>query len=78
MPQLENIADWTVENINNTISNYSTEKEQKIGYVMWPLRIGVTGEVVTPGGTGEMMFILGKEETIRRLKTTQERIKKAI
>lgn len=78
LPKLEEIKDWTVENINNTISNYSTEKEQKIGYVMWPLRIGVTGEVVTPGGTGEMMFILGKEETLRRLKQTQERIKKAI
>lgn len=78
LPKLEEIKDWTVENINNTISEYSTQKEQKIGYVMWPLRIGVTGEVVTPGGTGEMMFILGKEETLRRLKQTQERIKKAI
>ena len=78
LPKLEEIKDWTVENINNTISEYSTQKEQKIGYVMWPLRIGVTGEVVTPGGTGEMMYILGKEETLRRLKATQERIKKAI
>lgn len=74
IPLLENLSDWTVENINNLISQYAQEKEQKIGYVMWPLRIGVTGEVVTPGGTGEMMFVLGKPETLRRLKQTQHRL----
>ncbi|MGN1163032.1 MAG: glutamate--tRNA ligase, partial [Christensenellales bacterium] len=78
LPRLEGITNWTVENINNSISEYSAQKEQKIGYVMWPLRIGVTGEVVTPGGTGEMMFILGKEETLHRLKATKQRIEKAI
>ncbi len=74
LPILENIKDWSVEYINQAISDYSMSIEKKIGYVMWPLRIGVTGEVVTPGGTGEMMFILGKEETLSRLNKTLSRL----
>lgn len=72
---LDNLKSWTVENINDSITNYATKIEKKIGYVMWPLRIAVTGEVVTPGGCGEMMYILGKTETLSRLKTTLERIR---
>ncbi|MBR2052932.1 MAG: glutamate--tRNA ligase [Clostridia bacterium] len=71
---LEKIQDWSVENINAAISAYAAEKEVKIGFVMWPLRIGVTGEVVTPGGCGEMMYILGKTETLARLQKTLARL----
>ena len=78
MPKFENLEKWTVENINQIISNYSIENEVKIGYSMWPIRIGVTGETVTPGGAGEMMFILGKSECLSRLQKTANRIKEAI
>ena len=78
MPKFENLEEWTVENINQIISNYSIENEVKIGYSMWPIRIGVTGETVTPGGAGEMMFILGKSECLSRLQKTANRIKEAI
>lgn len=71
---LGKINNWTAENINEAIKNYSEEKQVKIGFVMWPLRIAVTGQVVTPGGCGEMMYILGKDETITRLQTTLKRL----
>ena len=45
---------------------------------MWPLRIAVTGEPVTPGGCGEMMFILGKDETLKRIQCTIDRLNKIL
>ena len=71
---MDKIDDWTDTNINEAIMAYATQHEQKIGFVMWPLRIAVTGEVVTPGGCGEMMFILGKDETLKRLTKTLNRL----
>ena len=44
---------------------------------MWPLRIGVTGEVITPGGGAEMLYLLGKEESLKRLNRCIERLKNA-
>ena len=40
----------------------------KNGTVMWPVRIAASGMTVTPGGAIEILDILGKEESIRRLK----------
>ena len=54
-----------------------TLKEYKIGKTMWPLRIGVTGEVVTPGGGAEMLYLLGKEESLKRLLRCIDRLKNA-
>ena len=39
----------------------------KIGKVMWPVRISVSGQAVTPGGPVEICTILGKEESLRRM-----------
>ena len=39
----------------------------KSGAIFWVLRIAVTGQGVTPGGATEMVSLLGKEETIRRI-----------
>ena len=35
---------------------------------MWPVRIAVAGKLVTPGGAVELCHILGKDETLRRLR----------
>jgi hypothetical protein len=51
------------------------EKGVKAGAVMWAIRIGVSGLAVTPGGATELMEILGKDESIRRLETSLTRIK---
>jgi len=66
--------DWSVENLNKIIQDYTTEKEFKIGKTMWPLRIGVTGQVVTPGGGAEMLYLLGKEESLNRIQNCINRL----
>ncbi len=42
--------------------------------LMWPLRIAVAGELVTPGGEVELCRILGREETLRRIRIGIEKL----
>ena len=39
----------------------------KLGLPMWALRISVSGTAVTPGGPGEIMTVLGKAESLKRM-----------
>ena len=56
------------------LKEYATEKEYKIGYVMWPIRTAVSGKQMTPGGATELMEVLGKEESVARIKTAIEKL----
>ena len=71
---LEQTKDWSVENLNTVIANYTTLKEYKIGKTMWPIRIAVTGQTVTPGGGAEMLYLLGKDESLKRINHCIERL----
>ena len=51
-----------------TLVKYVEEKGCKNGYVMWPIRTAVSGKQMTPGGATELMEVLGKEESIARIK----------
>lgn len=71
---LKNENDWSVERLNQTIQDYATEKEMKIGKAMWPVRIGVTGQTVTPGGGAEMLYLLGKDKSLERIERCIQRL----
>ncbi|MBO7526355.1 MAG: glutamate--tRNA ligase [Clostridia bacterium] len=71
---LKNIEDWSVQNLNQIIQDYTMLKEYKIGKTMWPIRIAVTGEVITPGGGAEMLYLLGKEESVKRITKQIQRL----
>ena len=43
---------------------------------MWPLRIALSGQKVTPGGVNEILYLLGREESLKRLKAALEFLKK--
>ncbi len=60
-------TEFEVENLNNLLSKYAEHKEMKIGKLMWPVRISVTMHSVTPGGGAEMLYLLGKNESLRRI-----------
>ncbi len=68
LPKLEGISDWTVDAIHDTLVAYAEELGVKNATLMWPLRIAAAGKLVTPGGAVEICHILGKDETIRRVK----------
>ena len=50
------------------LSQYVADKGVKTGFVMWPIRTAVSGKQMTPGGATELMELLGKEESIRRIR----------
>jgi len=68
LPKLEGITDWTNDAIHDTLVAYAEELGVKNATLMWPLRIAAAGKLVTPGGAVEICHILGKDETIRRVK----------
>lgn len=74
LPELEKLKDWTCEKLNDLFSNLAEKENVKLGYIMWPARIAVSGEMVTPCGTGEIMYVLGKDETLTRINETINRL----
>ena len=68
VPALEALSDWTVDSIHDALIDLAAKLEVKNATLMWPVRIAAAGKLVTPGGAVEICHILGKDETIRRLK----------
>ena len=58
------------------LSAFGKEKGYKTGYIMWPIRTALSGKQMTPGGATELMEILGKEESIARIKKGIELLSK--
>ena len=75
MPYLSLIHIWTVEDIHDTLLALPEQLEVKNGTLLWPVRIAAAGMTVTPGGAIEILAILGKEETLRRLNIGLEKLK---
>lgn len=67
LPVLEELSDYHNDAIYAELSAFVKEKGYKNGYVMWPLRTAVSGKQMTPAGATEIMEIIGKEETLKRV-----------
>ena len=74
IPLFEALESWEDENILNVMVKLAEELEVKNAKVMWPVRIAAAGKAVTPGGAVEICRILGKEETLRRLRIGLEKL----
>ena len=68
LPMLEAIEPWTPDAINEALDAFVEKRGEKKGAIMWPLRIAVSGQKVTPGGVTEALFMLGKKNSLDRLK----------
>lgn len=68
LPVLEAQEDYSNDALYNVLKDYADEKGFKAGYVIWPVRIAVSGKQNTPAGATEIMEVIGKEETILRFK----------
>lgn len=68
LPILEAQDDYSNDALYATLCEYVAGKGCKNGYVMWPIRTAVSGKQMTPGGATELMEVLGKEESIARIK----------
>ncbi len=74
LPLLEAQEDYSNDALYAMLQGYVADKGVKNGYVMWPVRTAVSGKQSTPGGATELMEILGKEETVKRIKAAIEKL----
>ncbi len=74
LPVLEAQEDYGNDALYETITEFVKEKGYKNGYVLWPVRTAVSGKQMTPAGATEIMELLGKEETIARVKKGIEKL----
>ena len=73
LPILEN-CEWNNDALFAALSAYSAETGIKKGAVMWCVRIALTGKESTPGGATEMAALIGKEESLKRIKEVLTRL----
>ena len=76
LPLFEAQEDYSNDALYATLKGYVEEKGCKNGYAMWPVRTAVSGKQNTPGGATEIMEILGKEESLRRIRRGIELLSK--
>ena len=76
LPVLEAQEDYSNDALYALLCKFVEEKGVKNGYVMWPIRTAVSGKQMTPGGATELMELLGKEESIVRIKKGIELLSK--
>lgn len=77
LPKLEAQDDYSNDALYQLLLAYVEEKGCKNGYVMWPVRTAVSGKQMTPAGATEIMELLGKEESLIRIKKGIELLKNA-
>ena len=68
LPRFEALDDYSIAGIEKLCMDYVAEKEIKNGVCLWPLRTAVSGKQMTPGGAYEIMEILGRDESLRRIR----------
>ena len=73
-PVLEGIGEWTEANIHDVVMAAVAESGMKNGQVLWPLRIAISGLASTPGGAFEIAYLLGKDETLKRLNASMAKL----
>lgn len=74
LPLLEAQEDYSNDALYEMLSAYIKEKGYKNGYVMWPIRTAASGKQMTPCGATEILEIIGKEESIARIKKAIEKL----
>ena len=68
LPLLEAQEEYSNDALYETLAGYVSEKGVKTGFVMWPVRTAVSGRQMTPAGATEIMEVLGKEESLGRIR----------
>lgn len=78
LPIFEAQEDYSNDALYETLCSYVKEKGCKNGYAMWPVRTAVSGKQMTPGGATELMEVLGKEESMARLKAAIAKLEREL
>ena len=75
LPVLEAQDDYSNDGLFAALKALATDKGYKVGFVMWPLRTALSGKASTPGGATQIMEILGKDESLSRIRAGIDKLK---
>ena len=78
LPVLEGMDDYSNDALFAGLTAFAAEKGYKTGFVMWPIRTALSGKQTTPGGATELMEVLGKTESLRRLGEAVKKLESAL
>ena len=68
LPVLEQLEDWSMDGVHDALFDLIAKLGCKNGLILWPLRVALSGKPSTPGGAVELAHLLGKEDSIDRVK----------
>lgn len=74
LSRLETVSDWSNDNLFAELKALAEENGMKNGQIMYPVRIALSGKAATPGGATEIAVLIGKTETLQRIKTAIEKL----
>ncbi len=74
LPLLTEQEDFSNDALFAVLSAFGKEKGYKTGFVMWPIRTALSGKQMTPGGATELMEVIGKEESLKRIQDAIEKL----
>ena len=74
LPVLEETEDYSNDAMYELLCGFAKENGYKNGQILWPIRTALSGKQMTPAGATEILEILGKEESIRRIKAAIEKL----
>lgn len=74
LPVLEEQADYSNDALFERLTQWGKEKGYKTGFIMWPIRTALSGKQTTPAGATEILELLGKEESLKRLRAAIEKL----
>ena len=72
------VEQWTDEMLFDRLSALAEARQMKIGHLLWPVRIAVSGLMATPGGATDILYLVGKEESLRRIGRGIQMLERAI
>ena len=75
LPVLEALDDYSAEGVHAAMGALVERLGVKNGWLLWPLRTALSGKAFTPGGGTDLAAILGKQETVSRVKAAIEKLK---
>lgn len=74
LPVLEAQTSFDNDSLFEALQAFGKEHEYKTGFVMWPLRTAMSGKQATPGGATELMSVLGKDESLARIRAAIDKL----
>ena len=74
LPVLEGLSTWKNTELYEALAGLAASMEVKNAVVLWPVRVAVSGRQSTPGGATELCELLGKEESLARIRRGIEKL----